>query len=219
MQAALGGAEKIASVRDFEQTVRAETWDNAGRPAGTVRKRVRFIRPSYLRVDQVGPYDTYVLYFDGTSGWEILPDKTVADLVGGELRFAQGYLGGLSLNSWLADRDPEKVFTSSAPNVITIITKGEPSHKAEITLDPATFLPVKQTGISLADPNHPVPSETRFEQWQTVNGVKFPGRISNFHAGRKLAEITVQEIRLNSGIKPSDLAIKPADLKPVLSGQ
>ncbi len=212
MQAALGGAETIASVRDFEETVSAETWKN-----DTVRKRVRFIRPSYLRIDQVGPGDTYVLYFNGTSGWEILPGKTVADLVGGELRFAQGYLRGLKLNFWLADRDPANVFTSSAPDVITIATKGDPSHQDEITLDPVTFLPVKQTGISLADPNHPVPSEARVEQWRTIDGVKFPGRVSSFHSGKKVAEITEEEIRLNSGIKLEDLAAKPVDLKPVMS--
>jgi hypothetical protein len=87
MQTALGGAEKIASIRDFEECVRAETWDNEGKAHGIVRKRVRLIRPNYLCLDQVGPGDTYVIYFDGTSGWEILPDKTVADLTGGELRF------------------------------------------------------------------------------------------------------------------------------------
>lgn len=218
MQTALGGAEKIASVRDFEQRVRADTWDNNGRPLGEVRKRVRWIRPNYLRIDQVGPYNTYVVYFDGTSGWEILPDKTVADLAGGELRFAQGYLAGVSLNSWLADRDPDNVFTSSAPNVIVITTESDPSHRTEITLDPVTFLPVKQTGISLADPDHPVPSETRPDQWETVGGVKFPRRITNFHSGKRLAEIAVEQIKLNSGIKPGDLAIKPPDLKPVMSG-
>jgi hypothetical protein len=106
MQRALGGAEKIASVRDFEQTVRADAWDYSGNPMGIVRKRVRFVRPSYLRVDQVGRGDTYVLYFDGTSGWEILPDGTVAELKGGELTFARNYLNGLELNTWLADRDP-----------------------------------------------------------------------------------------------------------------
>jgi len=58
MQRALGGAEKIASVRDFEQTVRADAWDYSGNPMGVVHKRVRFVRPSYLRVDQVGRGDT-----------------------------------------------------------------------------------------------------------------------------------------------------------------
>jgi len=62
MQDALGGAQKIASIRDFEQIVRADTWDNRGRPHGQVRKRTRWIRPDILRLDQVGPDDTYVLY-------------------------------------------------------------------------------------------------------------------------------------------------------------
>mgnify|MGYP001175620680 CR=1 FL=1 len=47
-----------------------------------------------------------MFFFDGKSGWEILPDKTVANLPDGELKFAQNYLRGFDLNSWLADRDP-----------------------------------------------------------------------------------------------------------------
>src|SRR2546423_11739753 len=69
MQTALGGAEKIASVRNFEESVRADAWYSNGRPLGEVRKRTRWIRPNYLCLDQVGPTDTYVLYFDETSGW------------------------------------------------------------------------------------------------------------------------------------------------------
>lgn len=101
--------------------------------------------------------------------------------------------------------------------MIVIVTKGDASQRTEITLDPTTFLPVKQTDISLSDPNHPVPSETRFEQWQTIDGVKFPYHIAKFQNGRKVAEITTEQIKLNSGLKAGDLAIKPADLKPVLS--
>jgi hypothetical protein len=217
MQTALGGAEKIASVRDFEESVRADAWYSDGRPLGEVRKRTRWITPNYLRLDQVGPGDTYVLYFDGTSGWEILPDKTVANLAGGELKFAQNYLRGLNLNFWLADRDPSRVITSSGPNVIVVSTKGDSSQRTEFTLDPITFLPVKETDISLSNPDHPVPSESRLEQWQAIDGVKFPQRITKFQGGRKLAEITVEQIKLNSGIKAGDLAIKPPDLKPVMS--
>jgi hypothetical protein len=187
------------------------------RPLGKVRKRTRWIRPNHLRLDQVGPGDTYVLYFDGTAGWEILPDQTVANLEGGELKFAQDYLSGLNLNFWLADRDPSRVITSSGPNVIVVSTKGDPSQRTELTLDPVTFLPVKETDISLSDPNHPMPSESRLEQWPTIDGVKFPQRITKFQGGRKLAEIIVEQIKLNSGIKAGDLAIKPPDLKPVMS--
>src|SRR5262249_5103415 len=89
-QEARGGAEKIAAVRDCEETVRAESFDASGRSVGDVRKRTRWIRPSFLRVDQVGPGSTYILYFDGKTGWEILPgtNKPVG-LEGGEVKFAQ----------------------------------------------------------------------------------------------------------------------------------
>jgi hypothetical protein len=89
MQQALGGPEKIAGIRDFEERVKAATWDRTGKPAGDVRKRVRWVTPGYLRLDQAGPYDTYSLFFDGTSGWGILPDGRQTDLEGGELKFAR----------------------------------------------------------------------------------------------------------------------------------
>lgn len=77
-------------------------------------------------------------------------------------------------------------------------------------------VPVKETGISLADPDHPVASETRFEQWHDVDGRKVAGRIIKFHAGKKVAEITLEKTIQNTGMKPADLAIKPPDLNPVI---
>jgi len=76
---------------------------------------------------------------------------------------------------------------------------------------------VKETDISLSDPNHPVRSESRLEQWQAIDGVKFPQRTTKFQGGRKLAEITVKQIKLNSGMKAGDLAIRPPDLRSVTS--
>lgn len=217
MQEALGGAEKIAAVRDYEQTVSANAWDLGGNSVGVVRKRSRFVRPNYLRLDQVGQRDTYVLYFDGTSGWEILPDGTVADLKGGELMFARNYLNGFDLNIWLADRDPRYRIESPAPNIITISATDNSFPRTEITLDPVTFLPTKRTGTSHADPDHPVTDETSLEQWHAVEGVKFPRIITKFHNGKKVAEITEEQTRLNGGLKVSDLGIRPPNLKPVMS--
>jgi len=219
MQGALGGAGKIAAVRDFEQSVRADAWDFGGNPMGVVRKRVRFVRPSYLRIDQVGQRDTYVLYFDGTSGWEILPDGTVADLKGDELSFARNYLYGLDLNVWLADRDPHYVIGSPGPSILTITAKDNSFPGNEITLNRTSFLPVKERGTAHSDPNHPVSDETNFGQWRVVAGVEFPGLITKLHNGKKLAEITVEQTKLNSGLKVADLAIMPSDKEPVMSQQ
>lgn len=211
MQRALGGADKIAGVRDYDQLVKATAWRPNGELIGEVHKRVRWIRPNYLRIDQVGSGDTYVLYFDGASGWEILPDGHEADLAGGELQFAKNYLEGFQLNAWLADRMPGYTITSPAPNVLRIATtKGA----NDTTLDPKTWPPVKETGVSLAEPDHPISRETQFREWTTVDGVKFPSRVWVLHEGRKLADIATETIQLNSGLGPRKLAVKPTDSKP-----
>jgi hypothetical protein len=79
MQTALGGADKLVAIRDFDQVSEEEMLDQTGATI-RVQKHVRWIKPNRLRVDQLGPFDTYVLYFDGNSGWEILPNGTVTDL-------------------------------------------------------------------------------------------------------------------------------------------
>jgi hypothetical protein len=78
MQAALGGAERLAAVADMEQHLSADTWDDRGRHLGRTAKRIRWMAPGQLRMDQRGPGNTLVLYFDGVSGWEIVPGGTAA---------------------------------------------------------------------------------------------------------------------------------------------
>jgi hypothetical protein len=230
MQNALGGANKIAAIHDYEETVRSEVWNNAGVAMGEVRKRTRWVRsPNLLRLDQIGPRDTYVLYFDGGSGsgWEMLPDlkntdkfKTTGEaieLVGGELKFAQNYLSGFDLKVWLADRIPGYSVTSPAENVVRIAHDGTAS---DLTLDPVTWLPVKSASVSLANPDQPVPAEMRIEGWTEVAGVRFPTKRANYHSGVKLAEETDEEtIRVNAGLIPKDLAAKPADFAPDIPGR
>lgn len=229
MQTALGGAEKIAAIYDYEETVRAKIWNSSGAPMGEVRKRTRWMRsPNLLRLDQIGPRDTYVLYFHGDlgSGWEMLPDlknpdafKTTGksiELVGGELKFAKNYLSGFQFNGWLADRIPGYVVTSPAPNVLRIEHDG---NATDFTLDPATWLPVKTAGVSLADPDRPVPAQMRYEGWTEVAGVRFPTHRSNYHSGIKLGEVIEAAIHLNSGLKPQELAAKPAGFVPDIPGR
>lgn len=223
MQTALGGADKIAAIRDYEETVRAQDW--VGAAMGEVRKRTRWMRnPNLLRVDQIGPRNTYVLYFDGGSGsgWEILPDTKSPDkfrtageaiaLVDGELKFAERYLSSFDLTLWMADRSPRYVVTSPAPNVVRIADDGAAT---DITLDPATWLPAKSASVSLADPSRPVAQEMRFEEWTEVSAVRFPAKRANYHNGAKMGEITeAQTIRINEGLTAEELATKPADFAP-----
>jgi hypothetical protein len=220
MQEALGGAEKIAAVRDFEQQVRAQSWNgNTGQSIGEVVKRTRWIRPADLRVDQVGPGSTYVLYFNGKSGWEILPGtQAVIDLSGGELAFAEKYIRDFKLNTWLADRNSSYRITSPSQNVVRI-ADGDITHQLDITLDSASSLPVKITSISLSDPAHPIPSDEVTTEWETVQGLRFARRWTVFRSGVRVAEATVERTLLNGDLKQTDLATRPPDFKPVLSSR
>jgi len=218
MQDALGGANRIAAIRDYEEFITAESWNgNTGQSIGEVRKRTRYIRPNHLRIDQVGPGSTYVLYFDGTKGWEILPgSKEVVELKGGELEFARGILRGLRVNTWIADRDPRYKITSPSPNSVRI-ADGDITHQLDITLDAASSLPVKIAFTTLSDPARPDPGENVLSEWHTVQGIRFPRRWTVFRRGVRVAEAKEARSFVNSGLKVEDLAAKPSDLKPVLS--
>ena len=223
MQDGLGGAKNIAAVHDIDEKIRAEAWDASGSALGEVRKRTRWISsPSTLRLDQRGPRGTYVLYLDGASGsgWEILPDLQSADvfkttgtpveLAGGELEFAKGYLSGFEINLWLADTRGYRV-TVPRPNVLRIEHAGSAT---DLTIDSATGLPVKEAGVSLADPNRPVPEETQYGGWKEISGVRFPTHKVKFLSGVKRGEVTTAAIRVNTGLRPQELAAKPADFAP-----
>jgi len=225
MQQTLGGAKRLAAVRDYDETIRAVAWDSRGGSLGEVRKRSRWIQnPSMIRLDQIGPRGTYVLFLDGRSGsgWEILPDLKSSDaykttgvavpLTGGELKFARGYLSGFELNLWLADLRGYTV-SSPRPNVLRI---EHDSSATDFTLDPVTRLPLKSSGVSLADPNRPVPSEMRYEGWKEFSGIRFPTHRANYLSGLKRGEVITGEIKVNSGLRPEVLSAKPANFAPDL---
>jgi hypothetical protein len=73
---------------------------------------------------------------------------------------------------------------------------------------------VKSAGVSLANPDRPVPAEMHYEGWSEISGVRFPTHRVNYHSGVKRGEVTTEDIRVNAGLRPHDLAAKPADFAP-----
>jgi hypothetical protein len=141
---------------------------------------------------------------------------TAVALAGGELRFARGYLSGFDLTLWLADQVPGYKVTSPAAHVVRITHADDAT---DFTLDAVTNLPLKSAGVSLADPDHPVPDGMTYEGWREISGVRFPTHRVKYLSGLKRGEVTSGDIKVNIGLKPQDLAAKPADFTPDLPRQ
>jgi len=75
-------------------------------------------------------------------------------------------------------------------------------------------LPIKSSGISLANPDRPVRREMHYEAWTTVAGIRFPTRRINYLEGLKLGEITGSAIRINGGLSPEQFGRQPSDFMP-----
>ena len=221
LQKAVGGPRKISAIRDYEEMVVAETFSASGESRGEVRKRVRWIAPNYLRIDQVGRGSTYVLFFDGTSGWEILPDRESRDRTNGvpidladsELKFARGYGSTLIFKLWLADRMGGYSVSSPSENVVRVIS--DVGNSLDITLDAKTSLPIKDS-TTQAQPDQPVRQEMRYEKWTMTSGIRFPAVRANFHDGIRMAVLDTKNVRVNRGLKVDDLKAKPPDSQPNL---
>ncbi len=168
----------------------------------------------------MGPANTFVLYFDGIAGWEILPGGQAAiALRSGELRFAQQQHRDFPLRIWLADRDAAFTVSSPAANVLRIADRlhpDDPVYQVDLTLHPQSALPLVERTLSLAIPDRPSWFDTRVSDWMSVDGLWFPRRSEVFFNGARIAAITLTSVRLNSGLSIADLAAKPANLTPVI---
>jgi len=57
----------------------------------------------------------------------------------------------------------------------------------------------------------------RYDGWKEFSGVRFPTHRANYHTGVKRGEVTTEDIRINAGLRPQDLAAKPADFSPQIA--
>jgi hypothetical protein len=55
-----------------------------------------------------------------------------------------------------------------------------------------------------------------YEAWKEISGVRFPTHRVSYHSNVKRGEVTTEDIRVNSGLSPDDLAAKPTDMMPDL---
>ena len=75
--------------------------------------------------------------------------------------------------------------------------------------DGSTGLPKSETYEQPSPTGPPADVEEIFSDWREVDGLKVPFKLIIQENGGKFADVTVQELKLNSGLKVEDLSKKP----------
>jgi hypothetical protein len=84
------------------------------------------------------------------------------------------------------------------------VVSGQGGQSASVKLDGATGLPSEAT--YRLGPNE---VKETYSDWRDVDGIKLPFRTTIFQGGKKAAELTVKEWKLNTGITAEEVGRKP----------
>jgi zinc protease len=201
---ALGGAAALAAVKDYT-TVSQLTITTAGGSMKASQTTRVIPAARMLRQDQQLPFGKIVAFYDGTTGWIFGPQGQAAmpEAVLKQVR-TELFRGLIAL---LGPAGADNKVTAEGDNRIRI--SDVQGNVITLELDPQSGLPARElySGISAAGPTRVVES---YSDWKEVaGGIRLPYRMTIEQDGKKFAESEIGEWKLNTGLKPEDLAQKP----------
>ena len=204
VQQAVGGAARLAAVRDSVWTAELAVDPSAG--GMKVKQTNTWAAPGFFRQENQLPFGKVIVYSDGKSGWISTPQGSGA-LPAIQLKQIQDGLFRTYFQLLLSDRDPDRVV--NAVDDTTLEISGKQGSVVKLFIDPKTGLPAKESYQSPQPQGPPASVEEVFVEFQDVDGLKAPRKFILNQNGRKFAEVTIQEYKVNTGLKPEDLGKKP----------
>jgi outer membrane lipoprotein-sorting protein len=201
--AALGG-DKLLNVKDIVQVSQATINSPQGEVAvgfeGTI------VYPNKIRQKVQSPMGEIVLAFDGTNAWvktpngtQNLPDSQKDGFI--KALFADTINIFKNVNSGDATVQfvEEAQVDGKKANVLLVSGKGGESVK--LFIDPTTNLPIKKISRrALMGP--PADVEEQFSDFREISGIRLPFKITTLQNGKKAAEGTITEVKINTGVDP-----------------
>jgi len=202
-QRAAGGADKLAAVKDATQICDYQAEATSG---GLKAKQTNiWLAPGSFRQQSQLPFGLVIAYWDGKVGGMIQGQNRVP-LVGPQLKQIQGEAFRWWPSLLLSDRNPDRTVNAVGDDTVEIADKK--GNQVKLTFDDKG-LPQKLAYQLVAMQGAPASVENTFGDIKEVDGIKLPFKITISQNGRRAAEITVQEYKLNQGLTPDDIEKKP----------
>jgi predicted Zn-dependent peptidase len=203
-QEATGGADKLAAVKDYQEAMNVQVAPQFG--GIDVKENERWMAPTYFRQDSQTPAGKISAYTDGKTGWISTPQGT-APLEGAQLEQVQGDLFRLYFRLLLSDRIEGR--SVAAVDNSTVEIAGPDGETVRVAFDQATGLPGKVTYKVPRASGPPLEVEDAYTEFHEVNGIKLPLKLAIAQGGRKFADVTVTETKIDTGLQLPDLQKRP----------
>ena len=200
-QQSMGGAEKLAAVKDTLLVTRFKLSPAAG---GTlVNETDRWLAPSYFRQEsQIGERGKIIAFYDGASGRISTPTGSGA-LTGAQLKQVRGDLFRHYIRLLLSDRIEGRVVNGVDEHTVEI---SDPTGEAvQMVLDLETGLPSRLLYLSQPTVGAQVSVEEVFSDFRDVGGIKIPFGGTILQNGQTFAEVTVIQFQANQGLKLEEM--------------
>jgi len=203
-QQAVGGVEKLAAIKDMVEVADLHVDPSAG--GATMRRMDRWVAPSYFREDTTLPFGIVSIYGDGKTGWMSSPQGQ-APLPSSQLKPVEDKLLRLFFPLLLSDREPGRTVTWIGEGTLEI-SDGHGST-VRLFIDGKTGLPAKleYSSEALRGPSSTI--DETFDSFEQANGIQVPRTMTITQNGHKYADVVVESIKLNTGLKVEDLSKKP----------
>ena len=204
MQQALGGAGKLAAVRDYAAVREVHFAAQAG-GADTVETE-KWMAPGNMREESQSSSGTNALYCDGKSGW-IARGRTAVALRGPQLKSAQDDVFRSYFTVLLSDRLAGRTVTALDSDLIEIT--GADGQVVQVSLNAESGLPWQFSYQVPAASGPPTVVQETITKFGEAGGVKVPFEIVTMQNGVEFTKSVVRDFKVNSGLVLADLERRP----------
>jgi hypothetical protein len=206
-QAAAGGAEKLAAVKDFSMLAEYVIDPAVANIGGAkIVQTDKWIAPTNFRQDATLPAGRVTAYTDGKVGWISTPQGW-GPLTGVQRSQVFGDLFRVYYRMLLSDRIEGRAVNAIDGNSVQIT---DPTGQvASVEFDAQTHLPIRASYDTQQAGGAPIYSEDVYEDFREIGGVKVPFKITINQGGRKFADVVVKDYKINTGLVPLELARRP----------
>jgi zinc protease len=202
-QQALGGADKLAAVKDYTQKVDAVFVAPQGEMKASQINQ--WMQSGTFRQTQELPFGKVVVFYDGKSNWVVTPQGEM-EMPPPMLRQMQGERMRSFFALMLSDRNADLTLSAVGDNALTISNKE--GDTVRLTIDSATGLPSQMQYASVG-PQGPAEVVANVSDWKEVSGIRLPHKFVIEQGGQKFADATVTGWTLNGGLSSEELSKKP----------